>query len=572
MTTRARWILAICICGMVLGLLFREQQYSFLILNLIFIFWIAVEWIVFRVKTLRADQIFKSIERTIDGSSARAQSISLNQEYEVELGVALEPSLSGLRFFIRDLVPNGLESSDRWPAVVDLQLQTQVKWKYKIVPRVTGELALPGIQVTVTDKFGFFRLQKFIPHRQVLTLLPFIMQPKTTAEQVKRDNIQLMAGHHRFKKSGVSSELLGIREYQKGDPPRSIAWKATARTGKLMTCEYESEVPIRATILADVSGHQFWGRPGPAPFDSIASAVGSITKLLIEDKDPVGVILAAGENKTRIRPGLGQRQLIRILQSLLRSAPGSTAASEYSIYDLAEFVWKSIYRIQPELVSDTLNNAKVPLLMYGPRRRYQFSIRRQTAVALNWLLNGDVAEGAKLTFNDELYREKCNEFFSRYPSVVNEAPLVTDFGSGRKEKEAAVRNLCAGLIESVARAEDNELFLLIGDFNVRPYLFREFVNAVRVARSRYHRVMIINVPSNDVAKGIQDVVARQAFDYIQSLNLNEEVRHYAAIQQLGASVAFLDDLQLMEKIVGEIQILKTGGSRGPVTSARAGSH
>lgn len=567
MTNRARWILAITVCGMLLGMLFRITHFA--ILNLIFIFWIGIEWIAFRYKSIRANELFSTIRRTIDDSPADNMTLSLHQDYEVVLEAVFNRNLHGLRFFVTDLVPQGIESNDRWPAVVDLQLQPQVKWKYRIKPMVTGQLAFTGLQITVTDKYGFFREQRFIPLHQNLTLLPFVMQPKTTAEKVKRDNVHLMSGHHRFRKAGISSELLGIREYQKGDPPRSIAWKATARVGKLMTCEYESEVPIGATVLADVSGYQFWGRPGPAPFDAISSVVASITRLLTEDKDPVGVVLASGKNRARVRPGLGQRQLIRVLEALMKSAPGSTTANDYEIRDLEEFIWRSIYRINPELVSDKINHAKVPWLMYGPRRRYHFSVRRQSATALNWLLGGPIGDGFRLTYDDEYYRQRSNDLFSKYPALVNEAPLVADFGAGRIEKEDAVLSLCQGLVECVARSHDNELFIMVGDFNVRSFVFRELINAIRVARARYHRVMVISIPGTNVADNIRDDTAKQAFDYIQSHNASTEIRHFAAIQQLGASVALLDDVSLLEQVIGEIQILKTGGSRGPALSSRA---
>lgn len=569
MTNRARWILAVAITGMLLGMFFRITHFA--ILNLMFVFWVAIEWVAFRYKTVVASELFTRVERTIDGSPARSVTLALDQGCEVMLRVVFARSLHSLRFFIADLVPPGIDSTDKWPAVVDFHLQDRIQWKYRITPRITGQLALPGLQVTISDKFGFFRQQKFFPHRQELTVLPFIMQPKGTIQTVKRDNIQLLAGHHRFRKAGISSELLGIREYQKGDPPRSIAWKATARVGKLMTCEYESEVPVGATILADVSGYQFWGRPDAAPFDSIASVVGSITRLLIEDKDPVGAVLVSGEHRTRIRAGLGQRQMIRMLESLLHAAPGSTLAHDYEINDLAELVWRSIYRIHPELVSDQLNRPKVPWFLYGPKRRYRFSVRAQSAAALNWLMGGSIADGFAMAYDDERYREQSNRFFAAYPAVVNEAPLVADFGAGQAEKELAVHSICRALIECVARAQDNELYVLVGDFNVRHDRFHELVNAVRVARARYHRVMMINVPPTRVADQIRDDSARQTFEWIQSRNRQDEVRNDDALRSLGATVGLLDDVNLLEQVVGEIQILKTGGSRGPLASTPRGA-
>lgn len=566
MTNRARWILAVAICGMLLGMFFRVTHFA--ILNLIFVSWIFLEWFLFHFRTIRGNAVVESIDRRIDGSVADAVSLTISQPVKAELGIVFHRSLHGLRAFVTDLVPLGIEGNGRWPAVIDIRGQGRIQWNFQLTPQITGQLALPGLQVTLTDKYGFFRKQAFVKHRQTLTLLPLILQPRNTAEKVKRDNIQLLNGLHRFRKPGISSELLGIREYQKGDPPRSIAWKATARTGRLMTCEYESEVPIRSTILADVSGYQFWGRPDFAPFDLISSTVASLTKLLTEDKDPVGLVLASAENQVRVRHGLGQRQMIRVLESLMRSSPSSSTASEYSIRELESFVWKSIYRIQPELLEDSVNSPRVPWMLYGPRRRYQHSLRRQAAVALNWILGGRNMDGVAMIHDDERFRTAADLFFSRFPALTNEATLVADFGVGRVEKESAVRTLCRGLVESVARAHDNELFVLVGNFNVRPVIYRELVNAIRVARARYHRLVMINIPPGDVIETVANPTAKQAFEYVNAINSNDEVRHHAAIEQLGVRIATLHQMDLLEQVVGELQILKSAGHPGLLASGR----
>ena len=38
-----------------------------------------------------------------------------------------------------------------------------------------------------------------------------------------------------------------------GDPPRTIAWKVSARRDRLITKEFESEVPVRCTLFLDTS-------------------------------------------------------------------------------------------------------------------------------------------------------------------------------------------------------------------------------------------------------------------------------------------------------------------------------
>ena len=65
----------------------------------------------------------------------------------------------------------------------------------------------------------------------------------------KRHNIFPPPGVHRLKRPGGGSELLDLRDYMPGDPPKMIAWKASARKDKLFTKEFESEVPSAARCL-----------------------------------------------------------------------------------------------------------------------------------------------------------------------------------------------------------------------------------------------------------------------------------------------------------------------------------
>ena len=69
----------------------------------------------------------------------------------------------------------------------------------------------------------------------------------------KRHNLLLPPGIHRFRQPGSGSELLDLRDYLPGDPPKTIAWKVSARRDRLITKEFESEVPVRCTLFVDTS-------------------------------------------------------------------------------------------------------------------------------------------------------------------------------------------------------------------------------------------------------------------------------------------------------------------------------
>lgn len=58
-------------------------------------------------------------------------------------------------------------------------------------------------------------------------------------------------GDRSSNKAGFDSDILAIRDYVPGDPPKYIDWKATARTGLLKTKEHSSEQLPRVIIDFD---------------------------------------------------------------------------------------------------------------------------------------------------------------------------------------------------------------------------------------------------------------------------------------------------------------------------------
>lgn len=53
------------------------------------------------------------------------------------------------------------------------------------------------------------------------------------------------------KRKGTTGELIGLRPYSKGDAPRSIHWKVSARQGALMVKQHAAESQARYSIVVD---------------------------------------------------------------------------------------------------------------------------------------------------------------------------------------------------------------------------------------------------------------------------------------------------------------------------------
>src|SRR5690606_21877442 len=100
----------------------------------------------------------------------------------------------------------------------------------------------------------------------VLEVLPRALTPRTLGARGERSR------HH--APDGGGGALLGdgpefreLREHRPGDPFRRIAWKASARRGRLLVVEKELEQREIVWLLIDASVDSFCGPPGRAGID-----------------------------------------------------------------------------------------------------------------------------------------------------------------------------------------------------------------------------------------------------------------------------------------------------------------
>jgi uncharacterized protein (DUF58 family) len=354
---------------------------------------------------------------------------------------------------------------------------------------------------------------------------------------------------------------LGIRDYQPGDPPRSIAWKATARLDRLMTCEYESEAPIRGTVLADLSSIQFAGRPGPARADAIVAACASVARLLLSEGDPVACLVASGRDSNMLPHGLGERHLSRLLIRLLSlNEPLSLEGLE--IGAVTHLAWTCCFRRFPDLFDDTVNYAIGQSFTLGRRRRLSRQ-RRQLSLALEELYRGEPGLAMRLQFDDRLYRDYCRRLLEAHPGMVDLGLLEAHRAPRPNEEAATTSAICHGLIVGAARANDNELFVIVGTAPQEPVNVKTLVDAIRVAKAQHHRVVMIDVAAGSDLESYADPVARAI---LGDARRRAELERFADLERrlarLGAKIARMTDPRMMETVAAGIELLRSGRARG----------
>jgi uncharacterized protein (DUF58 family) len=136
------------------------------------------------------------------------------------------------------------------------------------------------------------------------------------------------AGQRRARTPGAGSLFARLRDYGPDDDPRSISWTATARRGRPIAVEYETERQQRLLILLDA------GR-------MMSSTLGTLTKLDhavntalmlayvgAAKGDEVGLLGFADDVRSYLPPRRGRGQFLRITEELRRIAV-TTTESDY---------------------------------------------------------------------------------------------------------------------------------------------------------------------------------------------------------------------------------------------------
>ena len=562
LTTRSSVLLLIAGIATFKGLLQPSEVVA--LMGLTLLLWLAFQWFLVQWGIRSQSSIVKKLQRQCDGQSHDYFTLSVNQSYQVVLRGELARGYRGFRVSVRDVLPEACRIVGGYSQfILDKGSENQFELSYSIQPQACGQMEISGIMLMIEDPNGMFRGQRYIPLRQRLTVLPFMIRPQTTTSVLKTNNLQQIVGHHRHKRPGISSELLEIRDYQVGDPPRSIAWKPTARLGKLMSCEFESVVPIRTTVFADLASYEFIGRPGIAAADRVITSVAAVAKLLLADRDPVACVLASEKGTTRLPAGHGERQLSKIMHSLLNAADPNPRLEYLPDDALLRIVFREVHRRFPALLQK--RNSFIPVVrsLFKPIRGKNHRIKCRLAPVLAELLNLPLGCEFQLVNDPQAMRRACEAWVQKYPLVTTRVG-APEFVNESKLRSQTMQLICQRLLEARARAKDNELFVVVGPLPQSPADSARLFQVLRVCRAGGHRVVFVDAGGADPNAFIQDETAirvLQAASSSRPRKVNAE-----AMQQmtgLGVHCATIEDPRLMETVAVEIGLLRSGKFRSP---------
>jgi uncharacterized protein (DUF58 family) len=256
-------------------------------------------------------------ERDIPQSLAQGKPVTVR----LTIGRGGRPVLPG-KSLLYDLYPASMDCS-AFPARLDrnlLKKHGSLNFAYTLVPRERGPWNFGGLEFLVSSPLRFWRLRVFREQYSRGRTYPDF---KRIAAAKEMRGLFDDRGSREIRKRGQGMEWRSLRDYEEGDPVKSIDWRATSRTRQLdgrlkpIVREYQEEQDQQLLFILD-TGY----RLSPSLFDSALNGVLLLSWAALKHGDAVAA-LSFGAMERWVPPRKGMSTLTGLMNRLydLKSAP-----------------------------------------------------------------------------------------------------------------------------------------------------------------------------------------------------------------------------------------------------------
>jgi uncharacterized protein (DUF58 family) len=366
MLTARGWWFAIVVLALLALALFREQPVV-LVLALTLLLWFAWEALLFAIRVRLVVRDLR-VRRELRDERGPVDNLWAGRTFRVRAELHLPGPLDLPYLRLADRVP--LEVT--WVAG-DTQRDGAVTadkplgCTYTIRCGASGRVRFEGLAVQLADLQGLFYHRTFVHAVVEYPVLPALSDACGHAPTVKRHNLLPPPGLHRLRRPGSGSELLDLRDYLPGDPPKTIAWKPSARRDRLITKEFESEVPVRCTLLIDTSDSVRLGQPGHNALGRLVELAAGIAQANSGGRDLTGLCLVDEQRRTYIRPARGARHLVKLLRLLANVAALPPPTGPARVATLTPLAHAFALEVYPDLLRPDINHVPIWLPWLWPQ-------------------------------------------------------------------------------------------------------------------------------------------------------------------------------------------------------------
>lgn len=262
---------------------------------------------VVRVRTAGFEMVWRGTGRSVrlmKGQTATLMAEVRNRDTRAARYVQLR--LLGSPHVSIDIEPD----SGEVPAGGRLEVAIRVR------PKRVGRHGLYGLGLELRGSPGLFEVPLTFSNPLGIEVLPPVAPPLRRAPLGAGG---VRTGLRASRRSGDATEFSEIRDYHLGDALKRVAWKASARRGKLLVRKYEFEERDVIWFVLDASVDLWAGRSGFAPLDLAIDGVGDVARQHLRMGHEVGLCVLADGLSERVPVGRGAAHERRLFEALART-------------------------------------------------------------------------------------------------------------------------------------------------------------------------------------------------------------------------------------------------------------
>jgi len=249
---------------------------------------------------------------------ARSARTSRGELLEIEAEVRNRDSRAARFLGLRAVFAPEL-SIDIVPSQGEVPAGGRLRVVLRVVGRRVGRFGIHGLSLEVQGNPGLYEVPLTFANPFGVEVMPRAYQ--AFAHQARGGRSHRGAERGRpGPAAGDGEQLRELREHRAGDALRRVAWKASAKRGRLMVREYEREERDVVWFVLDASIELGAGNPGFTPLDRAIDEVSGYVTRHAARGDRIGLYVIAARTLHLLKPERSTTHTARILHILSQTA------------------------------------------------------------------------------------------------------------------------------------------------------------------------------------------------------------------------------------------------------------
>ncbi|MFN0200863.1 MAG: DUF58 domain-containing protein [Bacteroidia bacterium] len=182
-----------------------------------------------------------------------------------------------------------------------LEARSQRNVKYLLRPTERGEYHFGALNIFAFSPFELIKRRYTFDDKDMVPTYPSFVQMRQY-ELMAISNRLSEIGIKKVRRLGHTSEFEQIKEYVRGDDYRTVNWKATSRSGRLMVNQYTDEKAQNVFCLIDKSRVMKMPFEGMTLLDYAINSALVISNIAIKKHDKAGLITFSEKINTLLPP------------------------------------------------------------------------------------------------------------------------------------------------------------------------------------------------------------------------------------------------------------------------------